>query len=577
MVAEVNGQRITRDELAQNCLRHFGEEVMESLRNRYLIAVACQKQNIRISRADVDAEIERMASRFSLPVDQWLKMLKQERGISGEQYANEIIWPTLALRKLAGPKTQVTREEIVREFEIMYGKQIRARLIAMKDPREAEKVRKDAAAHASDPEYFGKLAKEYSVDAPSAAAKGIIQPILRHGTYPEIERTAFAMKDGEVSPVIKVAQSEQYVILRKDGEIPERKTNLDQLLARKLEEIVRDRKLRTVATEIFKDLREHAEVVDVWNDPAAHAKNPDVAALIDKRPIPMPEFIKACLDRHGEEVLQGMIGRTLIEIEAQKKNIGVSNADLAAEIARSAALELKPLPDGSPDVEGYKKMIAAEQHIKFDVFLHDAVWPAVVLRKLAEPNVKITDDDLKKGFEANFGPRVRCLAIVLNNQRRANEVWEMARKKNTSENFGDLAAEYSIEPGSQALRGEVPPIKKNGGQGKLEEEAFKLKPGELSSIVQVEDKFVILRCEGYTEPVKVDFAQVEKMIRDDLYEKKLRTEMAQRYEQIQNAASIDNYLTGSSRAPNRKPLGDPEEVNAAARQVPAAYQQPRTR
>ena len=74
-------------------------------------------------------------------------------------------------------------------------------------------------------------------------------------------------------------------------------------------------------------------------------------------------------------------------------------------------------------------MIAKEQHIKFDVYLHDAVWPAVVLRKLAEPNVKVTEDDMKKGFEANYGPRVRCLAIVLNNQRRANEVWEKARQE----------------------------------------------------------------------------------------------------------------------------------------------------
>jgi parvulin-like peptidyl-prolyl isomerase len=223
-------------------------------------------------------------------------------------------------------------------------------------------------------------------------------------------------------------------------------------------------------------------------------------------------------------------------------------------------------------------MIVQEQHIKFDIYLHDAVWPAVVLRKLAEPNVKVTDEDLERGFSANYGPRVRCLAIVMNNERRATEVWQQAREKNTSEKFGDLAAEYSIEPGSQALRGEVPPIKRNGGQPKLEAEAFKLKPGELSGIIQVQDKFVILRCEGYTEPVQKDFAKVKPLIYDDLYEKKLRLEMTQCYDHIQDAATIDNYLTGSSRAPNRKDLVGPEEANSlSARQVPSAYQQPRTK
>ena len=35
----------------------------------------------------------------------------------------------------------------------------------------------------------------------------------------------------------------------------------------------------------------------------------------------------------------------------------------------------------------------------------------------------------------------------------------MARKNNTAENFGELATQYSVEPGSQAMKGEVPPIK----------------------------------------------------------------------------------------------------------------------
>ena len=126
-----------------------------------------------------------------------------------------------------------------------------------------------------------------------------------------------------------------------------------------------------------------------------------------------------------------------------------------------------------------------------------------------------------------------------------------------------MAAQYSIEPGSQALRGEVPPIKKNGGQPQLEEEAFKLKPGELSGVIQVDDKFVILRCEGFTAPSNAKFDEVKKDIHEDLYEKKLRLAMAECYENLQKAATIDNYLTGISRAPYKVPLGGPEEASAA--------------
>ena len=153
----------------------------------------------------------------------------------------------------------------------------------------------------------------------------------------------------------------------------------------------------------------------------------------------------------------------------------------------------------------------------------DAVWPSVALKKLVGDRVDVTDVDLKKGFEANFGPRVRCRAIVLNSQRKAQEVWEKARDNSTVENFGALAEAYSIEAGSRALKGEVPPIQKHGGQPLLEKEAFALEEGELSGIIQTAgDNFVILLCEGRTKPVQVDFEEVREQLHEELYEKKLR-------------------------------------------------------
>ena len=112
VVATVNTQRITREDLARECLRHYGKEVLESMVNKHLIMQECQRRGVNVTRDEVDAEIERMAKRFSIPVDQWLKMLKQERNITAAQYANDIIWPTLALRKLAGERLQVTQRGI---------------------------------------------------------------------------------------------------------------------------------------------------------------------------------------------------------------------------------------------------------------------------------------------------------------------------------------------------------------------------------------------------------------------------------------------------------------------------------
>jgi len=566
LVATVNTQRITREDLARDCLKHYGKEVLDSMINKHLIVRECQRQGVTVTRKDVDDEIGRMAQRFGIPVDKWLKMLKQERNITPTQYANDIIWPTLALRRLAGERLRVTDEEKIKEFETMYGEAVRARLIAVSDPQKAKKLQAQAAANPDD---FGNLAKDYSEDAPSASAKGVIQPIRQHGTYKEIEDVVFRMADGAVSPVIHAGG--QYVILKREGLLPAVQVTFEQVAPR-IEEVLRERKMRSVAQDVFKELQKNAKVQNVLNDPAKRQKMPGVAAAIDGDQITVRELAEECIDRHGQEVLEGMINRRLLEQACQKRNLTVTDADIDQEIARAALAGVKPKDDGSPDVEAWLALVTKKQNIPLDIYRNDAVWPSAALKKLAGNEVKITEDDLQKGYEANYGTRVRCLAIVLNNERRAQQVFEMARTKNTTQYFGDLAAEYSVEPGSQALRGEVPPIKKFGGQPILEKEAFALKPGELSGVIPVGDKFVLLRCEGFTKTTGVDFAKVRDEIYQDIHEKKMRLAMAACFENLQDSATIDNYLAGTSRSPTLQPAksaGMPS-ANAPARSATRA-------
>jgi parvulin-like peptidyl-prolyl isomerase len=401
----------------------------------------------------------------------------------------------------------------------------------------------------------------------SAAAKGLIQPIHMHGNYDGIEKAAFNMADGEISQVIPAGG--QYVILKRESLIPARDSKLDEV-AGKLEEIIRDRKMRKVANDVFQQLKENAKLELVWGDPVKQRQMPGVAALINGEPITIRVLALECIDRHGIEALEATINRTLLEVECKKRGVIVSDKDMDEEIARAAALAVKPKPDGSPDVDAWLEQVAKEQGVSLELYRRDAVWPSAALRKLAGEKVDVTDEDLQKGFEANYGAKVRCLAIVLNNQRRAQEVFEKARKHNTSEYFGDLAAQYSIEPGSNALRGEVPPIRKWGGQPVLEKEAFALKPGELSGVIQVDDKFILLRCEGFTQqPMDVKFADVRDEIYKDLYEKKLHMKMAECFENLQDSATIHNYLAGTSHTPKEISKAPEGIYLPTIKQVPA--------
>jgi hypothetical protein len=257
----------------------------------------------------------------------------------------------------------------------------------------------------------------------------------------------------------------------------------------------------------------------------------------------------------------------MLELECQQKQVSVSSQEIDAEIAHAAAQMAKPLPDGSPDVKGWLALACRQQGVSVDTYRREAVWPAVALKKLAVGKIDVTEDDLQKGFEANYGPRVRCRAIVLNNLRRAQEVWELARGKPTVENFGALAAKYSIERSSRALQGQVPPIRRYGGQPDLEKEAFSLKPGDLSGIIQLEEKYIILFCEGYTKPIDVKLSEVRKDIDEDIREKKERMAMNEYYERLQESTTIDNFL---DPAASHWPSKDRQQAGPA---VPTAYQE----
>ena len=95
--------------------------------------------------AKVDAEIKRMATRFSLPVDRWLQMLQEERGVNLSQYSGDIIWPSLALRKLAGDRLVVSQEELIKEHEKQFGPAVRARMIVCDSLQKASVVQARAA------------------------------------------------------------------------------------------------------------------------------------------------------------------------------------------------------------------------------------------------------------------------------------------------------------------------------------------------------------------------------------------------------------------------------------------------
>lgn len=571
-VAVVNEEPVPLQELMDESIRHFGEEVLENMVNRKIIIESARSRKIAVSKQEVEDEVTRQAERFGVPTDRWLAMLQENRNLTPTQYKRDVIWPALVLRKLAASSIEVSEDDMAREYETQFGQQVQARIIAVEDEAKAKKLLAQAR---KNPDEFGNLAKKHSVDA-SASSKGMIQPIRKFTSDENFEAAVFALQPGDISDIVQVG--EQYIIVKCEEVIPAREVAESQReqIDRVIREQIEDRKLREVADDVMQNIQKETKVVNVMNDEAKSQEMPGVAATINGKPIEIREVADECVERYGLEVLDGIISKLVLKQALAKKQLDVTDEDMNEEIARAAAQMGFTKRDGSPDVEAWLANVQEEQKMNLDDYRDEVVWKTAALKLLVGDSVQVSDVDVQKGFEASFGPRVRCRAIFLNNMRDAQKVWEQARDNPTSEGFGDLAEKYSVHQGSKVLRGEVAPIQRHGGQPTLEKEAFALQPGEISGIVQVGEFFVILLCEGLTEPTVVDLEEVKDDIVADLHEKKLRIEMNNVYNKLLDGSTIDNFLAKKSQSGDMKiELPSQSEEAAAAEGDEAAETKPR--
>jgi parvulin-like peptidyl-prolyl isomerase len=547
VMAVVNGEQITRTDLGRECIRRYGDEVLESMVNRQLIADACAQKGIQVSDNDVSAEIDKVAGRFGLSRDRWLTLLREERGFGEEQYRREVLWPMLALRQLVASEIDVTDVDLKKAFESEFGPKVRARLIAMDDPQKAAQVRAMAMA---DPNSFGELSKKNTIEPGVASAYGVIPPIRRHLGDPHLEQVAFSLKQGQISEVVHVAN--MYYILKCEEVMPPQLLSNQQIAEQqsRMKEKIKENKLRTSAGEFFEKRKADAKIsllVGSKADPQLQQQNPGVAAIVNGKQLTLAQLADECITRHGNDVLEGEINRKILQQELNRKRVTIDSPDIDTEVSRAADAYGMVTPDGKPDVERWLKSITEQPGATVDIYVRDAVWPSVALKKLVGAQVQVADEDLRKSYESNYGERVELQAIVFTDLRQAQKVWDLARNNNTEPFFSELAQQYSVEPSSRSNGGKVPPIRRFGGSPVIEEEAFKLKAGDISGIVAVDGQFIIMRCLGRTKPVPTDFNTVRSELVKDIQEKKLRSLMTKEFDRLREVAQVDNFLAGTSQ------------------------------
>ncbi|MBX3443362.1 MAG: SurA N-terminal domain-containing protein [Planctomyces sp.] len=264
VLARVNNQPIHYDAVARECVARHGKEVLENLINRLLIQQECDRQGVTVSRDEVGREVQEIAKKFNLPAETWYQMLQSERGLTPQQYQDDVIWPMLALKKLAGSEFKPTKSDMELAFKRDYGPRVKARLILIEgNIRQANQTWEECNANPDD---FDRLAREKSADANTRPLGGVIPPIRMSGGADPIEAAAFRLHEGEISPVVEIGQS-KYVILKCEGRTEPVVTDIKDVWDELYKQVVEE-KTQTAVAKVFEGVRDKAQIQNFLADTA---------------------------------------------------------------------------------------------------------------------------------------------------------------------------------------------------------------------------------------------------------------------------------------------------------------------
>lgn len=243
----------------------------------------------------------------------------------------------------------------------------------------------------------------------------------------------------------------------------------------------------------------------------------DYVAKVDGEKILQTELDDALREQYGTEVLETLITNKIVELEAKKVGVSVSEDSIQEEY--------KELADSYGGEESLQEALEAngltEQSVKDNIRIYQ------LTKNVIAEDIDISDEEVAQYFENNkdsYGQKEEIVAshILLEDEATAKDV--LAKIK-AGEDFKELAKTYSIDSSTNEDGGEIGYISRGQMDEKFEEAAFSLEKGSVSDIVQTSEGYHIIKV---TEKVPAEEAVFED-VKDEVYETVLEDRINEEY------------------------------------------------
>ena len=274
--------------------------------------------------------------------------------------------------------------------------------------------------------------------------------------------------------------------------------------------------------------------------PQAQADRRTVAYIYGNVPVTREELGDFLIARGGWEKLELLVNKKIIEVEARRRGVTISEA----EVKKGLEDDLRGLKISQADFE--KLMLPRVGKSMYE-WTEDVIKPRLILTKMCKDRVKVTDDDLNKLFQNQYGEKRQARVICWSKKdlRAAQSQWAEARK--SDEDFIRVA-KTQADPALAAAGGLTAPLGRNSGAAdlKVEKILFSLKVGEISQLIEVPAGVMCVKLVAIipADPKMKPEGKVKEELYKVMYEKRLSEEIPKCFMELKKLAQPNLLLTG---------------------------------
>ena len=256
VVAVVNGEVISKDDLYQKMFEKTGREALSDLIDKVLLFQEAEAQGVKITDAELDEEIDRLIEEEYGSMDNFYSVLYYY-AMSEEQFREE--WRVYMIaRKLLASEIEPTDEEVFKYFdthqeELAEPESVYVSHIVLKTQEHAEEV----LNRLKDGADFADTASLESVDVASKVRGGDLGWFFRGQLDPTIEELLFSLELGQPSHVISTDLG--YTIYMVSDRRDPRDVTLDEVYVQIREDIA-DSKFQNAYYELIDRLWLEADI-----------------------------------------------------------------------------------------------------------------------------------------------------------------------------------------------------------------------------------------------------------------------------------------------------------------------------